>query len=182
MSFEKSFENFVQILSEEEVTPEITPSALADLSKEYSLRSIVSVVSFKPDSDRAGEPDTVIPLFGPAVEKEDPDYMFKSNMSGERTVIYYVYLYGDKRLTDEQYRNFSLIMDVLSFHMERFLLINIVKRSAFTQYLTGLPNSGGYLAFVGQKFSSGEIFKYDAFFINLKSFGLQQKIRYSGRR
>ncbi len=172
MSFEKSFENFVQILSEEEVTPEITPSALADLSKEYSLRSIVSVVSFKPDSDKAGEPDTVIPLFGPAVEKEDPDYMFKSNMSGERTVIYYVYLYGGKRLTDEQYRNFSLIMDVLSFHMERFLLINIVKRSAFTQYLTGLPNSGGYLAFVGQKFSSGEILKYDAFFMNLKSFGL----------
>ena len=110
MSFEKSFENFVQILSEEEVTPEITPSALADLSKEYSLRSIVSVVSFKPDSDKAGEPDTVIPLFGPTVEKEEPDYLFKSNMSGDRTVTYYVYLLGGKRLSDAEYRNFSLIM------------------------------------------------------------------------
>ena len=172
MSFEKSFENFVQILSEEEVTPEITPSALADLAKDYSLRSIVSIVSFKPDSDKAGEPDTVIPLFGPTVDNEEPDYMFKSNMSGERTVTYYVYTHGGRRWNDEEYKKFSLIMDVLSFHMERFLLINVVKNSAFTQYLTGLPNSGGFLAFVGSKFSSGEIMKYDAFFLNLKSFGL----------
>ena len=172
MSFEKSFENFVQILSEEEVTPEITPSALADLAKDYSLRSIVSIVSFKPDSDKAGEPDTVIPLFGPTVDNEEPVYMFKSNMSGERTVTYYVYTHGGRRWNDEEYKKFSLIMDVLSFHMERFLLINVVKNSAFTQYLTGLPNSGGFLAFVGSKFSSGEIMKYDAFFLNLKSFGL----------
>ena len=172
MSFEKSFENFIQILSEEEVTPEITPSALADLSKDYALRSIVSIVSFKPDSDKAGEPDTVIPLFGPTVDNEEPDYMFKSNMSGERTVTYYVYTHGGRRWNDEEYKKFSLIMDVLSFHMERFLLINVVKNSAFTQYLTGLPNSGGFLAFVGSKFSSGEIMKYDAFFLNLKSFGL----------
>lgn len=172
MSFEKSFENFVQILSEEEVTPEITPSALADLSKDYSLRSIVSVVSFKPDSDKAGEPDTVIPLFGPTVQSEEPDYIFKSNMSGERTVTYFVYTHGNRRWNDSEYRNFSLIMDVLSFHMERFLLINIVKKSAFTQYLTGLPNSGGFLAFVREKFSTGQIMNYDAFFLNLKSFGL----------
>ena len=172
MSFEKSFENFVQMLSEEEVTPEITPSALADLAKDYSLRSIVSIVSFKPDSDKAGEPDTVIPLFGPTVDNEEPDYMFKSNMSGERTVTYYVYTHGGRRWNDEEYKKFSLIMDVLSFHMERFLLINVVKNSAFTQYLTGLPNSGGFLAFVRSKFSSGEIMKYDAFFLNLKSFGL----------
>ena len=172
MSFERSFENFVQILSEEEVTPEITPSALADLSKDYSLRSIVSIVSFKPDSDKAGEPDTVISLFGPSPENEEPDYIFKSNMSGDRTVMYYVYLYGGRRWNDEEYKNFSLIMDVLSFHMERYLLINIVKNSAFTQYLTGLPNSGGFLAFVGSKFGAGEIMKYDAFYMNLKSYGL----------
>ena len=51
MNFEKSFENFVQILSEEEVTSEITPSALADISKEYALRSIVAIVSFAKRAD-----------------------------------------------------------------------------------------------------------------------------------
>ena len=40
MTFERSFENFIQILSEEEITPEISPSALADLSKEFFVRSI----------------------------------------------------------------------------------------------------------------------------------------------
>ncbi len=172
MTFEKSFENFVQILSEEEVTPEITPSALADLSKDYFVRSIIAIVSFRHDSDKAGEPDTIIPLFGPVFTGEEPSYIFKSNMSGERIITYHVFLSQDKRWSDEEYRNFSLIMDVLSFHMERFLLINVVKNSALTQYLTGLPNSGGFISIVGSKFGSGEIMKYDAFFFNLKSFGL----------
>ena len=172
MTLDRSFENFIQILSEEEVTPEISPSALADLSKEFSLRSIVSVVSFRPESDKAGEPETVIPLFGPVPENEAPDYRFKSNMSGDRIIIYKVYLSGGRKWNDEEYKYFSLIMDVLSFHMERFLLVNVVKNSALTQFLTGLPNSGGYLQFVGSKFGSGEIMKYDAFYFNLKSYGL----------
>ena len=56
--------------------------------------------------------------------------------------------------------------------MERFLLVNIVKKSAMTQYLTGLPNSGGFIAFVTEKFENGEIMKYDSICFNLKSFGL----------
>lgn len=172
MTFDRSFENFVQILSEEEVTPEISPSALADISKEFSLRSIVAIVSYKPYSDKAGEPDTIIPLFGPVPNEEASTYMFKSNMSGDRQITYRVYLADNKKLTDEQYRSFSVIMDILSFHMERFLLVNVVKKSALTQYLTGLPNSGGYLAFVSSKFESGEIMNYDAFYFNVKSFGL----------
>ena len=172
MTLDRSFENFIQILSEEEVTPEISPSALADLSKEFSLRSIVSVVSYRPDSERAGDPDTIIPLFGPVPENEKPTYRFKSNMSGKRTVIYNIYTVGGKKWTEEEYKYFSLIMDVLSFHMERFLLISVVKNSALTQFLTGLPNSGGYLEFVGQKLGTGEIMNYDAFFFNLKSYGL----------
>lgn len=172
MKLDRSFENFIQILSEEVVTPEISPSALADLSKEYSVRSIVSIVSYKPDSEKAGEPDTIVPLFGPVPEGQNPDYMFKSNMPGERIIIYNVYVYNNRKWTDEEYRYFSLIMDVLSFHMERFLLVNVVKNSALTQFLTGLPNSGGFLQFVGSKFGSGEIMKYDAFYFNLKSYGL----------
>ncbi|MBO5622220.1 MAG: EAL domain-containing protein [Butyrivibrio sp.] len=172
MKLDRSFENFIQILSEEVVTPEISPSALADLSKEYSVRSIVSIVSYKPDSEKAGEPDTIVPLFGPVPEGQNPDYMFKSNMSGERIIIYNVYVYNNRKWTDEEYRYFSLIMDVLSFHMERFLLVNVVKNSALTQFLTGLPNSGGFFQFVGSKFGSGEIMKYDAFYFNLKSYGL----------
>ena len=172
MTFDRSFENFIQILSEDEVTPEISPSALADLSKEFSVRSIIAIISFKPESDKAGEPSSIIPLFGPVPENEAPAYLFKSNMSGERTVIYHVFVYGDKKWTDEEYKNFSIIMDVLSFHVERFILVNVVKQSSMTQYLTGLPNSGGFLAFVGSKFGSGEIMKYDSFYFNLKSYGL----------
>ena len=91
MNFEKSFENFVQILSEEEVTPEISPSAIADIAKEYSLRSIVSIVSLAKGSEQEGEPDTVIPLFGPVPEGEAPAYFFRNNIAGQKTVTYNIY-------------------------------------------------------------------------------------------
>ncbi len=172
MIFERSFENFIQILSEEEITPEVSPSALADLSKEFFVRSVLSIVSYKPESEKASEKPRIIPLFGPVITDARPAYVFKSNMSGDRVIMYHVFLFEEKKWTDEEYKSFSFIVDVLSFHMERFLLINDVKASAMTQFLTGLPNSGGFIKFVTEKFQSGEIMKYDSINFNLKSFGL----------
>ncbi|WP_026651741.1 putative bifunctional diguanylate cyclase/phosphodiesterase [Butyrivibrio proteoclasticus] len=172
MTFERSFENFVQILSEEDVTPEISPSALADLAKEFSLRSIVAIVSDNKDSDKAGSADTIVPLFGPVPEDEPPAYFFKRDMPAKKTVIYNIYLFGDGSWNEEEYKGFGLIIDILSFHMERFLLANIVKQSALTQYLTGLPNSGGFIVFAKSLFETRAIMNYDSFFFNLKNFGL----------
>ncbi len=173
MTFEKSFENYVQILSEEEVTPEISPGALSDVAKDFSLRSIVAIVSnVKEAEDAATEPDSVIPLFGPVPEKEAPAYLFKHVMAKRKVVTYNVYLYGDKPWSDEEYNAFSVIIDILSFHLERFLLSKIVEKSALTQYLTGLPNSGGFVQFANKLFQSGTIYEYDSFYFNLKSYGL----------
>ncbi len=172
MTFEKSFENFVHILSEEEATPEICPSALADIAKNFSVSSIVVVVSYKTDSDKAGEAAKVIPLYGHKPGKDNPTYKFRSNISGDRNVSYYIYLRDGIRWSDEEYKSFSIVLDVLSFHMERFLLVDVVKKSAYTQFLTGLPNSGGYLSYVREKFMTKEIMNYDAFYFNLKSYGL----------
>ena len=175
MNFEKSFENFVQILSEEAVTPEISPSALADIAKGYSLRSIVSIVSFVKGSEHEDEPDTVIPLFGPVPEHEVPAYYFQNKMAGDRLVTYNIYVHGDKQWSEEEYKSFAVLIDILSFHMERYLLNTVVKESAFKQYLTGLPNSGGFLAFASKLFASGEIMAYDSFYFNLKNFGLYSR-------
>ena len=175
MNFEKSFENFVQILSEEEVTPEISPSAIADIAKEYSLRSIVSIVSYAKGSEQEGEPDTVIPLFGPVPEGEAPAYFFRNNIAGQKTVTYNIYLYGDKQWTDDESKSFSVLVDILSFHMERFLLNTVVRESTLKQYLTGLPNSGGFLVFASKLCESGDIMLYDSFYFNLKSFGLYSR-------
>ena len=145
---------------------------MADLSKEFYVRSILSVISYRPGSDKEDEPETTIPLFGPVLVGVKPTYVFRSNISGERIIIYNVFTFEDKKWSEEEYNAFSIVMDVLSFHMERFLLSNVVKKSAMTQYLTGLPNSGGFIAFVSDKFAGGDIMKYDSFFFNLKSFGL----------
>lgn len=172
MTFERSFMNFVQILSEEETTPEISPSALADVGKEYALRSIVCIVSSLKDSDSSSEPDVIIPLFGPVPENEPPAYLFKNSLNGRKTVTFHVYLRDNKTWNEEEYQAFAIVIDILMIHTERFLLGKVVKDSALTQYLTGLPNSGGFIAYAKRLCESGEIMNYDSFFFNLKSYGL----------
>ncbi len=172
MTFERSFQNFVQILSEEEVTPEITPSALADISKEYSLRSLVAIVSDIKEVDRVKDSEIIIPLFGPVPDSEAPTYLFKHNLSEEKSISYHIYLWEDKSWNEEEYKSFAIIMDILIIHLERYILCNVVKDSALTQYLTGLPNSGGYIAYAAKLMESKEIMNYDAFYFNLKNYGL----------
>ena len=172
MTFERSFENFVQILSEEEITPEISPSALADVAKDFSLRSIVAIVSELKTSDTASTPDVIIPLFGPVPENEAPAYLFKHILAGKKSIVYNVYLRDDKSWNEEEYKTFAIIIDILVIHMERFLLEKVVRDSALTQYLTGLPNSGGFIAHATKLMESKEIMNYDSFYFNLKSYGL----------
>lgn len=172
MTFERSFMNFVQILSEEEITPEISPSALADVSKEYSLRSIVAIISNLRESEQAGEADVIVPLFGPVPENEAPSYLFKHTLAGRKTVTFHIYTRDNKSWNEEEYQSFAIIVDILMMHTERFLLGKFVKDSALTQYLTGLPNSSGFIAYATRLCESREIMNYDSFFFNLKSFGL----------
>ena len=172
MTFERSFENFVQILSEEEVTPEISPSALADISKEYSLRSIVAIISELKESNRSKEPDVILPLFGPVPEKEAPSYLFRHILAGRKQITYNIYLRDSKSWNEEEYKSFAIIMDILIIHVERFLLGKIVQDSALTQYLTGLPNSGGFISHATRLMETKEIMNYDSFYFNLKSYGL----------
>ncbi len=172
MTFERSFENFVQILSEEEITPEITPSALADISKEYSLRSLIAIVSELSENGTSKDKDDIIPLFGPMPGDEPPAYLFKHVLAGKKNITYYIYLKEDKSWNEEEYKSFAMIMDILIIHVERFILGKVVKESALTQYLTGLPNSGGYITYVAKLMEANQIMNYDAFYFNLKNYGL----------
>ncbi|WP_029231124.1 putative bifunctional diguanylate cyclase/phosphodiesterase [Butyrivibrio sp. VCB2006] len=172
MTFERSFMNFVQILSEEDVTPEIAPSALTDIAKVYSLRSIVAIISSLKESDQSSEPDVIVPLFGPVAENEAPAYLFKHTLAGRKTVTFHIYLHDNRSWNEEEYQAFAIVVDILMMHTERFLLSKVVKDSALTQYLTGLPNSGGFIAYATKLCENKEIIKFDSFCFNLKNYGL----------
>ena len=43
------------------------------------------------------------------LDSRTPDYIFKSNMSGERTIVYKIFVSSDKRWTDEEYKLFRAL-------------------------------------------------------------------------
>ncbi len=65
----------------------------------------------------------------------------------------------------------SILKIYLTF-INEYRLCELVQKSAMTQYLTGLPNSGGFISFATRKMITGDLKRYNSYYFNLKGFGL----------
>ena len=69
----------------------------------------------------------------------------------------------------------TAIMEVVNLAAESRFMVGKAERQGLIQFLTGLPNAGGYLREVGKKFQARVIDQYDAYYFNLTGFGLINK-------
>ena len=70
--------------------------------------------------------------------------------------------------TGEELQHLDEILLVFLLHANCYRLTSKIKKSAMTQYLTGLPNSGGFMQFAGRHYAQGTLSNYDSYFFNLK--------------
>ncbi len=73
---------------------------------------------------------------------------------------------------EEDKRDLSTVLDLIFLHDGRFRLIGKMKQATLTNYLTGLPNSGGFMMRIRQLFAEGRLKEYHAFSFNLKGYSL----------
>ena len=74
--------------------------------------------------------------------------------------------------TDAEIQDLEVIAQVIQIHFARFRLGMLMEEAPLTQYLTGLPNSGGYLRRVGELFAQGKLKQYDAYYLNIRGMSL----------
>ncbi len=63
------------------------------------------------------------------------------------------------------------ISNIAFYNYGRIKFHDLVVHASMTHYLTGLPNSGGFLKRVGEIFASGKLSNYDSYYFNIRSFG-----------
>ena len=63
-------------------------------------------------------------------------------------------------------------LNVLLLALSKSRLIDTLRRNALIEPATSLPNTAGFFSHANQLIELGELWKYNAFYFNLKSFGL----------
>lgn len=76
-------------------------------------------------------------------------------------------------IADEQ--QMKAVMELINLVAEWQFMVRKAEQMGLTQFLTGLPNAGGYMLEVSKKFQERVIDQYDAYYFNLNGFGLINK-------
>ncbi|MCR5477210.1 MAG: GGDEF domain-containing phosphodiesterase [Lachnospiraceae bacterium] len=79
---------------------------------------------------------------------------------------------GPTPWTETEKDELVIFSHICFFYFGRIRFADVVEKSAFTQYLSGLPNAGGYISRVMPIVAQRRITEYDAYYFNLRSFGL----------
>ncbi len=90
-------------------------------------------------------------------------------------VISYTYPYAGKTFDAEALEEIELFSTISFFYFGRIRFAEMVKKGTMTQYMTGLPNSGGYMSRAAEILQSGALGNYDSYYFNIKGFGLVSK-------
>ena len=78
--------------------------------------------------------------------------------------------------TDEDKRDIEMLLKLLSLYHENFKLIKKAEEAEYISSNTRLPNAHGYMKEVRKLANYVDITKYNAYFINIKGFGLVNKL------
>ena len=103
----------------------------------------------------------------------ESDYVREIHMEEGGMVVFKGYVIkGEDSFTHSERSDLNAIIDIIMLHGARNRLVSKLKMTSLTNYLTGLPNSGGFINEIGNKLNNGDIIRFDSYFINLRGFGI----------
>lgn len=174
MLCDKHFARFIEKLAGNVNSFEVMKDALNELVDQYRFGEVVLRYKVESDEYRGGGEDLKESIFlerGTVDESKSYTKEFQSEEKG-KAEISLIALKKARPWTDDEKADMDIIIDVLFFHLGKFRLMGIVRKSALTDFMTGLPNTGGYFEFAEQLYKNGTLQQYNAFYFNLKGFGL----------
>lgn len=169
-------DKFVQILSAMENTIEAANDAFSLFAKDLNISQITLDMNI-PETRQTptGEVRHLTVYSGEMLSEEETEIVWLEE--AQRTfengmITARVYAPVETNWSPDERQLVLSAIRIFLIHVGRFRLVELVQKSSLTQYLTGLPNSGGFLSFATKKVISGEITKYNSYYFNIKGFGL----------
>ena len=182
MSVIDSLLNFCHTLTDgKQQDMESFKQAAAVYAGEYDIAKLMIETHFRQDAASPNRNDAPI-VSRNIVIYEDTDVaalgepvMQKYMNNSDEYVISYTYPAAGVEFDPQALREIELFSTISYFFFGRLRFGEMIKKGTLTQYMTGLPNSGGYMARAAEILQSGRLFEYDSYYFNIKGFGLVSK-------
>ncbi len=168
------FRNFVAALTEEPDTIKISGKALGILSRLVPFDKVSLLLQIPPSAVLSDGDTLSAVLYGPpdAIPKAVSWTYHHPYSTGEQLFYTVERVAGFSDFTEDEKQVLHTAFEILAMHGGRHHLHEQLEQTALTMFLTGLPNQGGYLKWVKQIFEQQNLLAYDAYYFNLRSFGL----------
>jgi diguanylate cyclase (GGDEF)-like protein len=178
MICEDMFSQFVKVLSTNEDTFAIAHQAFEPIAKKYHIADIsyafeVKDSPFTPGGDSSA--GNIYHLEGSGAS-DDSDYMMEYH-TGENGCLKLYLVNADKSIpwSEKDLADIDTILNVYIMHMARYRITRQAQKNIMSDFMTGLPNADGFMRYAVGLFRKNELSKYNAYYFNLKRFGLVNK-------
>lgn len=168
------FSEFISILVKNENALRVSERAIKLIAEPFDISRLdVEFVLVDSLLSHADEHNKAV-LFDSGEELNTEDVYSMSYITGENGKAVFSVYHNTKlsEWTEYDRERIADVLNVLTLAFARMRLIESVKRNALTEPMTGLPNAAGYIGHVRHLQAIGTLPLYNAFYFNLKSFGL----------
>ncbi len=172
----EALNRFVQLLSNTNAPLEVSQTIFKEVGNMFGISRITIDLNIPATRQTpSGEVDHVTVYSGdmPSDNMAEIVWLEESTRTIENGIITIkVYAPIETNWESDERQYLLSLLRIFLTHVNKYRLQELVQKSAMTQYLTGLPNSGGFISFATRKMITGELKRYNSYYFNLKGFGL----------
>lgn len=173
----ESLRNFIREISIGDNTFDVVTRAFGSIGEEYRIgklqMDLFAPVTYCSTRDKRKK----MVLYEPSVEiNSEVSYSEEYITSEEGKVIFEIYrVAGASDFTEEEVTDLKVVLDLIYMHSMKWKMTNLVRDIGQMDSLTGLPNTGGFLAHIEDRLKAGALLQYNVYYFNLSRFGLINK-------
>ena len=174
---------FIELLMNSEELPHSAEKALSMIAPALQLMRVQSHTCIPP-KDKDGKQEFADHIWYDSIGNHDPSSMagldtvdavhLTHQMEGDRATVTLSSYHSvhDPAWTSAQRQDILDFMNVLMLAFSKSRLISTLRRNALIEPMSQLPNAAGFISQAGKLLNRGQLSLYNAFYFNLKSFGL----------
>jgi len=169
--------NFVEKIAQTEDSYDAVSVAFAPIAEKYRIGQLRILFSVETSlTARKGETRNNVLYRAEGKVNEEPACFIvrRTGEKGMATVAMYRFA-GEPELTEEEKQKLLPYLDAVFMHCGRCRLIGSVKKMGATDFMTGIPNTIGFIGYVQELIRTGELLQYNGMFFNLSHFSLVNK-------
>lgn len=174
MICEDIFQNLIEAIADAYGGFEVVTQAFKPIGERYHIGELKYRFQNPPlVYARSGESkEEILYRYDGEVEQE-PEFQVQYVTKEKGTITFLVYnIKGAPAFTEEAKADLKPVFNVIFMYGGRSRVVQTLRRIGYTDSLTGLLNSGGFLTYVDELMQKRELAEYNAFYFNLVKYSL----------